>query len=175
MFCLFCTVVRCDCAVFLQFFTLSRFYAFKFSSFQVFALSNRIVSMPIYAYRCSSCHHAQDILRKISDAPLVTCTACGLETFTKQVTAAGFALKGSGWYVTDFRGEGSGSKSSDGTATAPKTTTTATATETAASTHATSPSNTSNATSAAPPPSNTATAAASTPANTTSKTTTSTP
>jgi putative FmdB family regulatory protein len=78
-------------------------------------------AMPIYAYRCSSCNHAQDILRKISDAPLVTCTACGQDTFTKQVTAAGFALKGSGWYVTDFRGEGSGSKSSDGTASAPKT------------------------------------------------------
>jgi putative FmdB family regulatory protein len=77
--------------------------------------------MPIYAYRCSSCNHSQDILRKISDAPLVTCTACGKDTFTKQVTAAGFALKGSGWYVTDFRGEGSGSKSSDGTASAPKT------------------------------------------------------
>ncbi len=77
--------------------------------------------MPIYAYRCSACNHAQDILRKISDAPLVTCTACGQDTFTKQVTAAGFALKGSGWYVTDFRGEGSGSKSSDGTASAPKT------------------------------------------------------
>ncbi len=80
--------------------------------------------MPIYAYRCASCNHAQDILRKISDAPLVTCTACGLDTFTKQVTAAGFALKGTGWYVTDFRdqgGGGSGSKSSDGTASAPKT------------------------------------------------------
>jgi putative FmdB family regulatory protein len=80
-----------------------------------------VQAMPIYAYRCSSCNHAQDILRKISDAPLVTCTACGKNTFTKQVTAAGFALKGSGWYVTDFRGEGSGSKSSDGTASAPKT------------------------------------------------------
>jgi putative FmdB family regulatory protein len=89
--------------------------------------------MPIYAYRCSSCNHAQDILRKISDAPLVTCTACGKDTFTKQVTAAGFALKGSGWYVTDFRGEGSGSKSSDGTASAPKTS------EVAPSTTATAP------------------------------------
>ncbi|MEY2690090.1 MAG: hypothetical protein RL375_4290 [Pseudomonadota bacterium] len=63
--------------------------------------------MPIYAYRCSSCGHAKDVLRKISDPPLSTCPACGAETFTKQVTAAGFQLKGSGWYVTDFKG-GSG-------------------------------------------------------------------
>ncbi len=86
--------------------------------------------MPIYAYRCASCNHAQDILRKISDAPLVTCTACGQGTFEKQVTAAGFALKGSGWYVTDFRGDGGGSKSSDGTASAPKTVESAPATTT---------------------------------------------
>jgi putative FmdB family regulatory protein len=77
--------------------------------------------MPIYAYRCSSCQHAQDVLRKISDPALTQCSACGRETFVKQVTAAGFALKGTGWYVTDFRGEGSGSKSSDGTASIPKT------------------------------------------------------
>lgn len=78
--------------------------------------------MPIYAYRCTECHHAQDILRKISDPPLLQCTACGKDGFVKQVTAAGFALKGTGWYVTDFRGDASGSKSSDGTASAPKTT-----------------------------------------------------
>ncbi len=60
--------------------------------------------MPIYAYRCSSCGHAKDVLRKISDPPLSTCPACGAETYTKQVTAAGFQLKGSGWYVTDFKG-----------------------------------------------------------------------
>jgi putative FmdB family regulatory protein len=59
--------------------------------------------MPIYAYRCTSCGHAQDVLRKISDPPLVVCPACGAPTFVKQVTAAGFQLKGSGWYVTDFR------------------------------------------------------------------------
>lgn len=63
--------------------------------------------MPIYAYRCSACGHAKDVLQKLSDAPLTTCPACGAETFSKQVTAAGFQLKGSGWYVTDFRG-GSG-------------------------------------------------------------------
>lgn len=63
--------------------------------------------MPIYAYRCSTCGHAKDVLQKLSDAPLTACPACGAETFSKQVTAAGFQLKGSGWYVTDFRG-GSG-------------------------------------------------------------------
>ena len=60
--------------------------------------------MPIYAYRCTNCGHAQDVLRKISDPPLSVCPACGASTFVKQVTAAGFQLKGSGWYVTDFRG-----------------------------------------------------------------------
>lgn len=60
--------------------------------------------MPIYAYKCGSCGHAKDVLQKISDAPLSTCPACGAEAFTKQLTAAGFQLKGSGWYVTDFRG-----------------------------------------------------------------------
>ena len=59
--------------------------------------------MPIYAYRCASCGHAKDVLQKISDPVLSTCPACGAETFQKQVTAAGFQLKGSGWYVTDFR------------------------------------------------------------------------
>ena len=59
--------------------------------------------MPIYAYRCASCGHAKDVLQKISDAPLTTCPACAAEAFSKQVTAAGFQLKGSGWYVTDFR------------------------------------------------------------------------
>lgn len=64
--------------------------------------------MPIYAYKCSSCGHAKDVLQKISDAPLTVCPACGAEAFSKQVTAAGFQLKGSGWYVTDFRGGNSG-------------------------------------------------------------------
>jgi putative FmdB family regulatory protein len=64
--------------------------------------------MPIYAYKCGSCGHAKDVLQKISDAPLTTCPACGAESFAKQLTAAGFQLKGSGWYVTDFRGGSSG-------------------------------------------------------------------
>ena len=59
--------------------------------------------MPIYAYRCSACGHAQDVLQKMSDPVLTTCPACGAEAYAKQVTAAGFQLKGSGWYVTDFR------------------------------------------------------------------------
>jgi putative FmdB family regulatory protein len=59
--------------------------------------------MPIYAYRCAACGHAKDVLQKLSDAPLVDCPACGAPRFEKQVTAAGFQLKGSGWYVTDFR------------------------------------------------------------------------
>lgn len=63
--------------------------------------------MPIYAYKCGSCGHAKDVLQKISDPLLTVCPACGAEAFSKQITAAGFQLKGSGWYVTDFRG-GSG-------------------------------------------------------------------
>ena len=61
--------------------------------------------MPIYAYRCEQCGHAKDVLQKVSDPVLSVCPACGEPTFRKQVTAAGFQLKGSGWYVTDFRGD----------------------------------------------------------------------
>lgn len=64
--------------------------------------------MPIYAYKCGTCGHTKDVLQKISDTPLSVCPACGAATFTKQVTAAGFQLKGSGWYVTDFRDSGKG-------------------------------------------------------------------
>jgi len=66
-------------------------------------------AMPIYAYKCESCGHAKDVLQKISDAPLTDCPACGAATFRKQLTAAGFQLKGSGWYATDFRGGASAS------------------------------------------------------------------
>jgi putative FmdB family regulatory protein len=66
--------------------------------------------MPIYAYRCEACGFAKDVLQKISDAPLTDCPECGKAEFRKQLTAAGFQLKGSGWYVTDFRG-GSGGAS----------------------------------------------------------------
>ncbi len=74
--------------------------------------------MPIYAYKCESCGHAKDVLQKISDAPLTDCPACGKATFAKQLTAAGFQLKGSGWYVTDFRG-GSGGTSAPASADKP--------------------------------------------------------
>jgi len=60
--------------------------------------------MPIYAYRCDECGFAKDVLQKISDPVLTVCPSCGKSAFKKQVTAAGFQLKGSGWYVTDFRG-----------------------------------------------------------------------
>ncbi len=83
--------------------------------------------MPIYAYKCSACGFAKDVLQKMSDAPLTVCPTCGADAFSKQVTAAGFQLKGSGWYVTDFRdgGKSSGDKtstsapSSDGAAAKP--------------------------------------------------------
>ena len=76
--------------------------------------------MPIYAYKCESCGHAKDVLQKISDDPLTDCPVCGASSFRKQLTAAGFQLKGSGWYVTDFRnnGGGAGSAAAAGTATA---------------------------------------------------------
>jgi putative FmdB family regulatory protein len=86
--------------------------------------------MPIYAYKCESCGHTKDVLQKMSDAPLSDCPQCGAPAFKKQVTAAGFQLKGSGWYVTDFRGgnaaasapaakEGASSGTGDSTAAAP--------------------------------------------------------
>ena len=62
--------------------------------------------MPIYAYKCGSCGHARDVLQKLSDSPLTDCPACGAATFSKQLTAAGFQLKGTGWYATDFRSSG---------------------------------------------------------------------
>ena len=79
--------------------------------------------MPIYAYKCESCGFAKDVLQKMSDAPLDVCPACAKAAFKKQVTAAGFQLKGSGWYATDFKG-GSTSQTSttapaDGASAAP--------------------------------------------------------
>ena len=60
--------------------------------------------MPIYAYKCNSCGFAKDVLQKMSDSQLTECPACGKSTFSKQLTSAGFQLKGSGWYATDFKG-----------------------------------------------------------------------
>ncbi len=66
--------------------------------------------MPIYAYRCEACGHAKDLLQKFSDPLLTICPSCGADAFKKQLTAAGFQLKGSGWYVTDFKGDSKGAK-----------------------------------------------------------------
>ena len=62
--------------------------------------------MPIYAYGCSSCGLQKDVMQKMSEAPLTTCPECGKETFAKRLTAAGFQLKGSGYYATDFKNSG---------------------------------------------------------------------
>jgi putative FmdB family regulatory protein len=63
--------------------------------------------MPIYEYRCSACGHELEALQKISDSPLVNCPSCRADALTKLVSAAGFQLKGTGWYATDFRNSGS--------------------------------------------------------------------
>ncbi len=68
--------------------------------------------MPIYAYKCESCGFSKDVLQKMSDAPLSDCPSCGGSTFKKQLTAAGFQLKGSGWYATDFKGGGAAAPAS---------------------------------------------------------------
>ena len=62
--------------------------------------------MPIYEYRCGSCGLEKEFLQKISDAPIAVCPSCGQSTMTKLISAAGFQLKGSGWYATDFKGSG---------------------------------------------------------------------
>jgi putative FmdB family regulatory protein len=81
------------------------------------------LAMPIYAYRCEACGHAKDVLQKISDPLLSTCPACGAEAFKKQLTAAGFQLKGSGWYATDFKGGGAApAAATTGAAAAPDAT-----------------------------------------------------
>lgn len=68
--------------------------------------------MPIYEYRCGACGVAKEHLQKLSDEPIAQCPACGSAEYRKQLSAAGFQLKGSGWYATDFKG-GSSSASSD--------------------------------------------------------------
>ena len=74
--------------------------------------------MPIYAYKCNACGHEQDVLQKMSDPVLTVCPECGQSTYAKQVTAAGFQLKGSGWYVTDFRNNGTPAKAGGDAASA---------------------------------------------------------
>ncbi|WP_040512680.1 FmdB family zinc ribbon protein [Limnobacter sp. MED105] len=97
--------------------------------------------MPIYAYRCEACGFEKDVLQKLSDAPLTQCPSCGQPSFAKQVTAAGFQLKGSGWYVTDFRG-GSSASSAAGSTAGPTAAPTAASSEapSASSSSATAPS-----------------------------------
>jgi putative FmdB family regulatory protein len=87
--------------------------------------------MPIYAYKCSACGFAKDVLQKISDPVLTDCPTCGAATYSKQLTAAGFQLKGSGWYATDFKGGGGGGAAAAESAVA--------ATEAGASTPAVAP------------------------------------
>ncbi|PIT78867.1 FmdB family zinc ribbon protein [Limnohabitans sp. B9-3] len=102
--------------------------------------------MPIYAYKCGSCGHAKDVLQKMADDPLTDCPACGKSTFSKQLTAAGFQLKGSGWYATDFKG-GSGGTSAPAAATGKADAATATASDsTAASSSSSSSTDTASST-----------------------------
>jgi putative FmdB family regulatory protein len=75
--------------------------------------------MPIYAYKCDACGHAKDVLQKISHVPLSDCPACGASTFRKQLTSAGFQLKGSGWYVTDFKNGNTAAAAKPGDAAKP--------------------------------------------------------
>ena len=69
--------------------------------------------MPIYEYKCTSCGHKKEVLQKLSDAPLRECSACGKSTLAKLISAAGFHLKGSGWYATDFKGGSKSAKEKD--------------------------------------------------------------
>jgi putative FmdB family regulatory protein len=75
--------------------------------------------MPIYAYKCNACGFARDVLQKMSDPVLTECPTCGKSSFVKQLTAAGFQLKGSGWYATDFKGGGAVSAAAAAAPTAP--------------------------------------------------------
>lgn len=92
--------------------------------------------MPIYAYRCGACGLARDVLQKFSDPVLTVCPECGAEAFSKQVTAAGFQLKGSGWYVTDFRDGGNKAKASESGDSAKSETSTDKSTDAASATPA---------------------------------------
>jgi putative FmdB family regulatory protein len=73
--------------------------------------------MPIYEYQCTSCHHQFDMMQKVSDAPITVCPKCHHETVTKLISAAGFQLKGTGWYATDFKNKGSTSSTKESSST----------------------------------------------------------
>ena len=62
--------------------------------------------MPIYEYKCAACGHQEEHLQKVSEKPLAKCPSCGKKKYKKQLSAAGFQLKGSGWYATDFKTSG---------------------------------------------------------------------
>jgi putative FmdB family regulatory protein len=89
---------------------------------------NRIheLTMPIYEYACPDCGHQDEHMQKLADAPLSTCPSCGKTNYIKKISAAGFALKGSGWYVTDFRNGNTAPKKSGDKADSKDTSTTAT-------------------------------------------------
>ena len=69
--------------------------------------------MPIYEYRCAKCGFQKEFLQRLSEAPLTRCPECGKKSLKKMVTAAGFQLKGTGWYATDFKNSGNKSKSAE--------------------------------------------------------------
>jgi putative FmdB family regulatory protein len=75
-----------------------------FSGIMIFRY--RGVPMPIYEYRCTECGYKNEYLQRMSDAPLTDCPECGKSTFSKLISAAGFQLKGGGWYATDFKNNG---------------------------------------------------------------------
>lgn len=124
--------------------------------------------MPIYAYRCDDCGLAKDVLQKMSDDVLTVCPECGKSNFKKQITAAGFQLKGSGWYVTDFRegnkpASGANNKvnannESDSSASANKSAETTQAKQTTTSESTSNTSNTTNTTNSASTTSSTSSA-----------------
>ena len=76
--------------------------------------------MPIYEYRCGSCGFEKEYLQKVNDAPIAACPACGSDAYAKLISAAGFQLKGSGWYATDFKNGGQPKSKPDETCAAAK-------------------------------------------------------
>ncbi|ARO87205.1 FmdB family transcriptional regulator [Nitrosospira lacus] len=84
--------------------------------------------MPIYEYRCGSCGFEKEYLQKVNDAPVAACPACGSNAYTKLISAAGFQLKGSGWYATDFKNGAKPKPSPDTAAAATKSEAAGTAT-----------------------------------------------
>ena len=77
--------------------------------------------MPIYEYHCTACDHEFEEIQKVSDDPITDCPACHKPKAEKLVSAAGFQLKGTGWYVTDFRDKGKAPKADDSKSTSDKT------------------------------------------------------